>query len=98
MRAKKCARFVTIVFAAALSGLGHAVAAGEGWQKERLLAPTPAQLAAEEKGRVGIYDGLESRTVDRALDEQFHRIDSMMFVRTRHIEPDGTDWVDDDCD
>jgi len=98
MGIKKCDKYLTVVFAAALSSTSHAMAAGAEWQKERLLDPTPSQLAVEAKGRVAIYDGLDSRTVDRALDEQFHRIDSMMFVRTRHTEPDGTHWADDDCD
>jgi hypothetical protein len=98
MGIKTCDRYLTILFAAAVSSTGYAKAAGDDWQKERLLSPTPAQLAAETKGQVVIYDGLDSRVVDRALDEQFQRIDSMMFVRTRHTEPDGSNWVDDDCD
>jgi len=42
MGIKKCERFLTVVFATVLSSTGHATAADDDWQKERLLAPTPA--------------------------------------------------------
>ena len=61
-----------------------------------LFNPSKAVLLAEAKGRVTIYDGLEHRVVDRALDTQFERIDSMMFVRTRETLPDGEVTIDDD--
>jgi len=47
---------------------------------------------------VVIYDGLDERLVDSALDTQFGRMENMMFVGVRHIEPDGGEWADDDCD
>ena len=53
-------------------------------------------LLAEAKGRVTIYDGQEHRVVDRALDTQFHRIENMMFVRTRETSPDGEESIEDD--
>lgn len=63
-----------------------------------LLNPSQGQLAAEERGRVMIYDGLDNRVIEHALDTQFERIDHMMFIRIQHIEPDGTVTVeDDDC-
>ena len=58
MGIKKCDKYLTVVFAAALSSTSHAMAAGAEWQKERLLDPTPSQLAVEAKGRVAIYDGV----------------------------------------
>ena len=46
-----------------------------------------------------IYDGLDNTVVERALDEHFDRIEQMMFVRTRHTEPDGgVSYEDDGCD
>ncbi len=72
--------------------------AGLDWQERRLLSPTAGQLQAEDLGRVSIYDGIDERLVDLALDTQFERVQSMMFVGIRHVEPDGGEWADDDCD
>jgi hypothetical protein len=70
----------------------------EQWQQRRLLEPTPAEVAGEQSGRVFIYDGVRDATVDRAMDEEFDRIQSMMFIRTKQSNPDGevVDY-DDDC-
>jgi len=43
-----------------------------------------------------IYDELDEEDVERALDEQFDRIEHMMFTRIRHTEPDGAVSVEDD--
>jgi hypothetical protein len=48
----------------------------------RLFDPQPAQLRTEERGQVHIYDGLSDRDVKRAMDQQFDRVDHMMFVHT----------------
>ncbi|HYQ71946.1 MAG TPA: hypothetical protein VET88_08460, partial [Gammaproteobacteria bacterium] len=69
------------------------------FQTRVLFSPTDSQLRAETRGRVMIYDGLEDADVERALDEQFDRVEHMMFVRTRHTAPDGESSYDDDgCD
>jgi hypothetical protein len=83
------------------SGL-PAVAAGanDEFQYNTLLNPIRAQLNAEARGRVMIYDGLEEAVVDRALDEQFDRIEHMMFTRTRQTPADDEDIAvveDDGC-
>jgi hypothetical protein len=80
-----------VMFLATLSA-----AAGDSYQKNVLFSPHQSQLRAEAKGRVMIYDGLESRVVDRAMDEQFDRIDNMMFIRIRHASEDGDYYVEDD--
>jgi len=72
--------------------------AAQDWQEDRLLSPSERQLSSEQRGRVIIYDGLDERLVDSALDTQFGRVEHMMFVGVRHTEPGGEEWADDDCD
>ncbi len=78
------------------------------WQLHRLFQPSAEQQAAERGGRVTIYDGLHDVDVERALDSEFRRVQSMMFVRTvvtdgkgvpQRDESSGEVVVeDDDCD
>ena len=49
----------------------------------RLLEPTPAEVRQEHEDRVYIYDGLKEADIDRAMREQFPRVDSMMFIRVK---------------
>jgi hypothetical protein len=63
-----------------------------------LHRPSAALRASERRGRVTIYDEIPVGEVERALDEQFDRIDSMMFVRTQHPVADGGHETDEDCD
>ena len=72
----------------------------EQWQKRRLFAPTPSELQQETAGRIVIYDGLTEVDLDRALDDQFQRLESMMFIRTKRPLPGGDVAAyedDDDC-
>ncbi len=91
-----------VVLALALSvHTGQTMASGAAsgsYDENVLFNPSEAVLLAEAKGRVTIYDGLEHSVVDHALDTQFGRIGSMMFIRTRETLPDGEVEVDDDCD
>jgi len=74
----------------------HAI---DDYQLKVLFTPSETNLEAEFKGRVMIYDGLKSETVDLAMNEQFGRIDNMMFVRTQYIQESGEYEVEDDgCD
>lgn len=75
----------------------HALAEQNSYAYGLLTSPSPAVLSAEAKGRVTIYDGLRSETVDEALDRQFHRIENMMFIRTQHQKENGEYEADDDC-
>lgn len=59
------------------------------WQFKQLFEPTPGQRAAERRGRVMIYDGVKDRTVDRVLEQQFDRIQSMMFTRVIRTDKSG---------
>jgi hypothetical protein len=55
----------------------------------RLFEPTEAERAAEAAGRIHIYDGLRDVDVERALEEEFDRVDSMMFIRVRPTDQRG---------
>jgi hypothetical protein len=55
----------------------------------RLFDPTEAELAAEAEGRIYIYDGLTDRDVQRAMNEEFERVENMMFIRTRKTDDTG---------
>ena len=59
------------------------------WYLQRLFEPTSQQLAMEAQGRVQIYSGMKDSDVARALEEQFRRIDSMMFTGTIVTDPKG---------
>ena len=73
-----------------------AAGADDSFQMNALFNPSQALQRAEARGRVMIYDGLDEEDVERALDEQFERIEYMMFTRTRHIEPDGAVVTEND--
>ena len=49
----------------------------------RLFQPTSAELRQEQSSRVYIYDGLKEADIDRAMQEQFQRVDSMMLIRVK---------------
>jgi hypothetical protein len=87
-------RLMTIVLlmGALLAPLARAADANQSFQYKTLFNPTPAQLKAEARGRVMIYDGLDNAVVERALDQQFGRIEHMMFTRIHQAPPkdDGT--------
>lgn len=80
----------------------------DSWQTERLFKPSAADLKSEARGRVMIYDGLTDKMVERALHEQFERVEAMMFICTVLTDPDGTPrrdadsgavlYEDDGCD
>ena len=63
----------------------------QDWQMQMLLQPTPAQIHMEQrKNRVFIYSRMKDSDVGLAMDQQFGRIQHMMFVNTlvtREREP-----------
>lgn len=59
------------------------------WQLTLLLNPGEHQLQVEDKGRVMIYDGMHSADVNRALGEQFERLEHMMFTNTIITDESG---------
>ena len=68
------------------------------WQYDRLMEPNEAQIAREASGQVSIYDGMREQDVDAALDTQFGRMDSMMFVRTAYLDEQGEVQHSDECE
>lgn len=103
---------IVIALSLILAGMHSAVYAEQlsvdSWQSKRLFQPTQAQLASEAKGRVMIYDGMTDRVVNKALREQFNRVDHMMFTRVVVTDADGAAsrdassgavvYEDDGCD
>jgi hypothetical protein len=88
---------IALVITVSLPGAASA-ASSSNWQVKQLNDPSPGLVQAEARGRVTIYDGLREQQVERAMDEQFERIDNMMFIRTLREAPDGGYVaVDDDC-
>ncbi len=103
------ARTINCMFLPAfLLALGQPQAAEDDWQLRMLNKPSQAQLELEKKGRVFIYDGLTDAQVEQAVDQQFDRMEAMMFVRTKVTDTDGEimtdpesgEWIveDDGCD
>jgi hypothetical protein len=94
----------TLWLGLALPGMAAAADARQTtttWQERRLFEPTESQLVQEQHGQVFIYDGLNSSLVQRAMDEQFDRIENMMFTRIHHLPPTGAgpaEVEDDGCD
>ena len=82
--------FVTGITMLLCAGLA---AAGD-WQEKLLFSPADSQLKMEQRGRIMIYDGFTDRQIAMAMDTQFNRIESMMFVRTIITNDDGNAVVD----
>jgi hypothetical protein len=66
-----------------------AVQPSDRWQVRRLMQPTPAEIEREKKGEVFIYENLKDTEVKAALQQQFNRIQNMMFVGTVKTDEAG---------
>ncbi len=60
-----------------------------GIELRRLFDPTPAELQAEASGRIYIYEGLRDIDVERAIEDEFNRVHSMMFIRVKQTDDEG---------
>jgi hypothetical protein len=88
----------SIVAAALLGSSAQAATSANSWQLKQLHTPSEGLANAEDRGRVTIYDGVRDQEINRAMDEQFDRIDNMMFIRTPEETPTGeVVAADDDC-
>jgi len=95
-----CLLLSSLVLALPLAPASAEDAPPDDWQLRRLMYPTPSELANEQRGGIFIYDGLEQKDVNRAMDVNFGRIENMMFIRTRvprPSEPEVTQVEDDGC-
>ena len=89
----------TILIASLLTLTATSAFADNRFYNKLLFTPGDSMLRAESRGRIMIYDGMDNETVERAMDEQFNRIDNMMFTRIHHVQDNGEEYVDDDgCD
>ncbi len=66
------------------------------WQLRRLFEPTPQELERESRGHIFIYHRVPDTVVTRALDEQFERVDAMMFTGTIITNSEGSEIQDPD--
>jgi hypothetical protein len=66
----------------------------QSWQLSLLFNPGDHQYEMERSGRVFIYDGLRDTVIEQALDEQYDRIEGMMFVNTVVTDDDGVPLTD----
>jgi hypothetical protein len=88
------------------SVLGDSRAVQE-WQRERIFDPSANVIQQESAGRVFIFEGMLASDIDKAMQTQFDRIDSMMFIRTIPTDDNGQPKknpstgkvlvLDDDC-
>ncbi|MDJ0881655.1 MAG: hypothetical protein QNJ56_08400 [Gammaproteobacteria bacterium] len=70
----------------------------DSWQLNRLFHPQEKDLINEAQGQVFIYDGIFNDQVNLAMDQEFARIEHMMFIRTKHMQPSGEVVEENDCD
>ena len=61
----------------------------ERWQMNMIYQPSESVLEREARGFVHIYDGFDETQVDRILDDQFERMDHMMFIRVKLTDSSG---------
>ena len=85
----------SLILGGIIAGYSMAAVAQDGdekmrdWQLALLFQPSEHQLEVERKGRVFIYDGLHTADVERALDEEFDRVEHMMFSSTIITDTEG---------
>jgi hypothetical protein len=99
MNALRHTRSFALVLASVLGSAQAAESASATeWQLALLFNPSEQQIKVEEKGRVVIYDGLKSAEVEKAMEQEFERIEHMMFIRTK-VPSDTGGYVeaDDGC-
>ncbi len=64
------------------------------WQLDLIYHPSDAMLEREARGFVFIYDGFTDTQVEQVLDDQYDRIESMMFTRVKKTDENGERMID----
>jgi len=59
------------------------------YQLKRLMQPSDRQIKHEEKERVIIYVGMKDIDIEKAMDEQFDRIEKFVFAATIVTDQNG---------
>ena len=62
----------------------------------RLFEPTASELRNEAKGSVYIYEGMTDRAVNQAMEDEFERVEHMMFINTIRTDAQGKPLRDPD--
>jgi hypothetical protein len=73
-----------------------AESSAQKWQMSRLMQPSQGDLQREQQGHIMIYHGMTDKVVLSALDNNFDRIQSMMFTGTIITNDAGEAAVDPD--
>ena len=63
---------------------------------KQLFKPGKARLESENQGKILIYQRLTDNDVSRAMDNQFNRIEYMMFINTIVTDTEGQPLSDPD--
>lgn len=94
---------IVSLFVVSFSGATHAenasdkmamLEASNKWQVARLFEPTQSQRKLEGRGYITIFDNLPDTTVEKAMDNNFHRIENMMFTRIVITDKNGLPELD----
>ena len=88
---KGCFAYVTMFLLAisSSSASSEELAAVDVWQNNALLDPSESILERERSGVVMIYDGITDSEIERVMQEQFNRIEAMMFVNVVQTDEAG---------
>ena len=88
------ATFVLLLLAATSGAYSKEMDLLYEFQLDQLLDPSEEQLEMEKDGQVFIYDGLKESDIKLALDQQQHRMHSMMFISVVWTDDNGQPVVD----
>jgi len=88
------AMFFLLLGAASSASFGNENELMYEFQLDQLLEPSDEQLHMESAGQVFIYDGLKESDIKLALDDQQHRMHSMMFVNVVWTDESGQPIID----